>query len=476
MGEETSDRRMVGNNMKKGHVLLLPFTAQGHINPLLQFGKRLASKGLKITFATTVYFSKSMHLKDCEFDVELFSDGFDETGPFGAASGAVFLSTITEVGSRTLSDVINNYNSNPDHEPINCLVCDSILPWALDVGKKFGLITASFYTQPIAVSSIFYHVGKGNLTAPVEESTTTVTLPGLPQLAFQDLPSTVTVLDQDRTSLDMMLGQFSNASQADWLLFNSFDQLESKVLKVMAEVERVRTIGPAVPSIYLDKRIQSDKEHSLNMFTPSDVDYIEWLNSKGAGSVLYASFGSIARLGEEQMEELITGIKQSNKHFLWVIREKEQSKLPDGFAEQVRDKGLLLPWCSQLEVLAHEAVGCFLTHCGWNSTIEALSMGVPMVAMPHIWDQFTNAKFIEDVWELGVRVKKDEMGIVRGKELESCIREVMDGERGETIKANAARWRESAREAVDAGGSSELNIDEFVQSLNMELASRESVH
>lgn len=472
IAEDMGEASVVGH--KKGHVLLLPFPAQGHVNPVLQFGRRLASKGLKVTFATTVYFSKSMHLKNCSFGVELISDGFDETGPFGAASGEIFYSTIKEVGSRTLSDVINRYNS--DYEPITCLVCDSILPWALDVGKQFGLVTASFYTQPIGVCSIFYHVRNGNLIAPVEKSATAVTLPGMPQLAFQDLPSTVTVLEKDSISLDMLCAQFSKTNQADWLLFNSFNQLESEVLKAMGELQSIRTIGPAVPSMYLDNRIEDDKEHSLNMFKPSEIDYNQWLNSKEAGSVLYVSFGSIAQLGEEQMEELTAGIKQSNKHFLWVVREKERSKLPDGFAEEVRNRGLLLPWCSQLEVLAHEAVGCFLTHCGWNSTMEALSLGVPMVAMPHIWDQFTNAKFIEDVWELGTRVKKDEMGIVRRGELESRIREVMDGERRETIRANATRWRKSAMEAVDAGGSSDMNIEEVVASITRERAIKGLVH
>ncbi|KAG5589098.1 hypothetical protein H5410_039612 [Solanum commersonii] len=54
------------------------------------------------------------------------------------------------------------------------------------------------------------------------------------------------------------------------------------------------------------------------------------------------------------------------------------------------------------------SIGCFLTHCGWNSTLESISLGVPMVAIPQWTDQPTNAKLVKDVWEIGVRAKQDE--------------------------------------------------------------------
>jgi len=122
-------------------------------------------------------------------------------------------------------------------------------------------------------------------------------------------------------------------------------------------------------------------------------------------------------------------------------------------------------WCPQLEVLTHEAVGCFVTHCGWNSTLEALSSGVPMVAVPHWSDQSTNAKHIMDIWKMGLKVPVDEKGLVKQEAIENCIREIMEGERGEEIKKNALKWRKLAREAVDEGGSSDKNIEEFVAKL-----------
>jgi pathogen-inducible salicylic acid glucosyltransferase len=165
------------------------------------------------------------------------------------------------------------------------------------------------------------------------------------------------------------------------------------------------------------------------------------------------------------MEELAWGLKRSDCYFLWVVRASEESKMSKDFAEESSAKGLVVRWCSQLEVLAHEAVGCFVTHCGWNSSLEALSLGVPMVAMPQRTDQSTNAKYITDVWNMGVKAAVDEKEIARRETIESCIREILEGEKGKEIKRNASKWKELAKEAVEEGGSSDKNIDEFVANL-----------
>uniref|UniRef100_A0A0V0GIR6 Putative ovule protein n=1 Tax=Solanum chacoense TaxID=4108 RepID=A0A0V0GIR6_SOLCH len=116
-----------------------------------------------------------------------------------------------------------------------------------------------------------------------------------------------------------------------------------------------------------------------------------------------------------------------------------------------------------MEVLFHKSIGCFVSHCGWNSTLEALSLGVPMVAMPQWSDQPTNAKFISDVWQTGVRVKAGENGVVNRDEIASSIREVMREEKGIMLKENANKWKKLAKEAVDEGGSSDKNIEEFLK-------------
>ena len=251
-----------------------------------------------------------------------------------------------------------------------------------------------------------------------------------------------------------------------FILFNNLPAcIFYQVVKWLASKGSIKTTGPTIPSMYLDGRLDEDKDYGLSLFKPNANACITWLDTKNTGSVIYVSFGSLASLGEEQMEELAWGLKGSNRQFLWVVRELEKKKLPNNFIEEISEKGLVVSWCPQLEVLAHKSVGCFMTHCGWNSTLEALSLGVPMVAMPQWTDQTTNAKFVEDVWRVGVRVKVGEDGIVKKEEIEECIREVMEGERGDEMKRNAERWRELAKEAVNEGGSSDNNIEEFVAEL-----------
>lgn len=148
-----------------------------------------------------------------------------------------------------------------------------------------------------------------------------------------------------------------------------------------------------------------------------------------------------------------------------VVRDSEVSKFPDKFLNSTAGKGLVVSWCNQLEMLAHPAIGSFVTHCGWNSTLEGLSLGVPMVAMPQWSDQMTDAKFIEEIWGVGLRAKEDEFGIVTREELLFCLKQVMEGETSHQIRSNANKWRELAREAVGEHGSSDKFINEFVDHL-----------
>uniref|UniRef100_R7WB45 Putative UDP-glucosyltransferase n=1 Tax=Aegilops tauschii TaxID=37682 RepID=R7WB45_AEGTA len=144
-------------------------------------------------------------------------------------------------------------------------------------------------------------------------------------------------------------------------------------------------------------------------------------------------------------------------------RASETWKLPEGFVDKVNAKGrgLFVTWSPQLEVLAHPAVGCFVTHCGWNSTIEALSIGVPMVAVPQWSDQPTNAKYVQDVWHVGVQVE----GVVTKEELARCIREVMDDAKG--CRTKAASWSHMAKKAMSEHGSSDRNIADFLSKLGL---------
>ncbi|GJR24007.1 crocetin glucosyltransferase, chloroplastic-like protein [Tanacetum coccineum] len=165
------------------------------------------------------------------------------------------------------------------------------------------------------------------------------------------------------------------------ILVNTFNELEIESIRAIEKLEFF-PIGPLIP------------ESSLggDFFEKMEDEYVEWLNTKQESSVVYVSFGTLATLSMDQQEEIAIGLLECGRPFLWV------------------------------EVLSHEAIGCFVMHCGWNSTVESLAAGVRVVVLPQWSDQATNAKMIEDVWKTGVRMRKREGdGVVEGKEINRCV-------------------------------------------------------
>ncbi|OIT31349.1 PREDICTED: UDP-glycosyltransferase 74F2-like [Nicotiana attenuata] len=447
------------NNKKYGaHILALPYPSQGRINPMLQFCKRLVSKSLKTTLAITNFISHSVRPISNTVGIDTISDGFDEGGYAEADTVVTYLERFKKIGSQTLADLIKKYEKS--EFPITCVIYDAFMPWALDVAKDHGLIGACFFTQACAVNYIYYYVHQRKLTLPI--SSPPVRIPGLPELELRDMPSFIYIHGTYRAYFELVLNQFINVDKADYVFVNSFYKLEAEVVDTMSKVTPVSTIGPTLPSLYLDNRVENDIEYGLSLFHVDASTCINWLNTKVEGSVVYVAFGSMSTLDNEQMKEIAWGLKATNCYFLWVVRTSDEAKIPKNFIEETSEKGLLINWSPQLQVLSNKAIGCFFTHGGWNSTTEALSLGVPMVVMPLWTDQTTNAKLVQDVWSVGVRVNFNEKGFVGREEIEKCVRTVIEGDKGKEMKKNALKWKDLAKEAVNEGGTSDKNIEEFV--------------
>ncbi|KAI3827216.1 hypothetical protein L1987_01288 [Smallanthus sonchifolius] len=446
------------------HVLLFPYPSQGHINPLIQFAKRLLSKGVKTTLVTTIYTLNSTlqhNTNNTSIEIEVISDGFDEGGYASADTAESYLKTFKEVGSKSLADLIKKVQS--EGTIIDAIVYDSLITWALDVAMEFGISGGSFFTQACVVNSLYYHVHKGLVSMPLGA---TVSVPGFPLIERWETPSFVKNYDPYCAWSKTVIGQFGNIDQARWVFTNSFYQLEKEVIEWMKKIWKLKAIGPTLPSMYLDKRLAGDKDYGFSLFNANHNEYMNWLNDKPKESVVYLSFGSMIKLGPKQMEEITWDLRESNVNFLWVLRAKEGGKLPNDLLDVIKTrKGLVVAWCRQLDVLAHESIGCFVTHCGFNSTLEAVSLGVPVVGMPQVSDQTTNAKCLDEVWGVGVRIKADENGIIRRGNLASCIKMIMEDEKGGVTRKNAKKWRELAKVDVEEGGSSDKDIDEFVSEL-----------
>ncbi|KAM7521350.1 hypothetical protein LguiB_020312 [Lonicera macranthoides] len=447
----------------RAHVVMLAYHGQGHINPMVQFSKRLASKGVKVTVATTLSNTKSLQAAVGSIAFESIYDDCTEGGVGGPGGFKGFLDRFEASGSRSLTELIRRNQENSEY-PVKCLVYDANITWASNIPKQLAIAGAAFFTQSCAAVASYYPMRYELSGEPLPVPA--FSMPGLPPPRIPNLPSLGSGTGRYPPIIRHILSQFDDIEKADWVLFNSFDSLEEEVVKWMSKLWVVRTIGPTVPSIYLDKRLANDSAYGFNLYNPNADACMTWLNRKETGSVVYVSFGSAASLSAEQMAEMAKALRQMvNKYFLWVVKPSEESKLPSNFIEEeaTGEKGLVVRWCPQLEVLAHPGVGCFISHCGWNSTAEAISFGVPVVAIPQFLDQMTNAYLVEEVWGMGVRAKADEKGVATGEEIGSCIEEVMNGgEKGKEMKKNGIRWKKLAGEAIGEGGTSDKNIDEII--------------
>lgn len=218
---------------ERAHVLVLPLPIQGHINPMLQFSKRLNSKGLKVTLVTAFINPHSIQAQAAEIGVETISDPTEE----GTDPGNIeaFINRFFQLVTLKLPQLIVKLKS------VSCLVYDSIMPSALDIAKQLGLFGAPFFTHSCAVNAIYYNVHRGLLRVPLEdqEAPLALSMLGLPQLESFDLPSFI----YDRRSLSFMLAyetnQFYNLTEAHWIFFNTFDSLEEEVCM---KVETIRNI------------------------------------------------------------------------------------------------------------------------------------------------------------------------------------------------------------------------------------------
>ncbi|KAL6009343.1 hypothetical protein ACLOJK_022572 [Asimina triloba] len=451
------------------HFLVLTFPAQGHINPALQFAKRLlrSSRGARVTFSTTLFAYKRMHKSTAPIDglfYAAFSDGYDDGFERGRDSHEEFISQFNEKGLSYVSDFLGS--SSEQGHPITCVVYTLLLPWAAQAARASNIPSRLLWIQPAAVLAIYYHYFHGYrdvIESCSEDPSSSIQLPGLPSLSFNDLPSFFDPSSTFPSALAIFEELFNQVNKEcnPKVMVNSFDALEPDAMRSVDKVEMIG-VGPLIPSAFLDEEETGDRAFG-------DDDYVEWLDSKQASSVVYVSFGSISVVGERQMGEILKGLLESGFFFLWVMRPAEKDADSDFWKEvsgaTERKLGVVVEWCSQVEVLSHPSVGCFVSHSGWNSTSESLAAGVPMVGFPQWTDQPTNIKMVESVWKAGVRAKVNEDGVLEGGELRRCLDWVMGAE-GEEIRKNAANWKKLARKAAGAeGGSSFNSIRAFVEEM-----------
>ncbi|KAL0431181.1 UNVERIFIED_CONTAM: UDP-glycosyltransferase 75C1 [Sesamum radiatum] len=395
------------------HVLLVTFPGQGHINPSLQFAKRLSKLGVKVTFLTSQSAIRRMTTTsstvDGLIDFISFSDGYDNGWSTDEAQS--FMSALRNHGSKAVEDAIRA--KQEEGHPFTRVIYTLLVPWAGQVASHLQIPVSLLWIQPATVFGVYFYYFNNYFDAA--RSNEVIKLPGLRVFEPTDLPS---FLFPSKTNVyDFVLPYFTenfeilNRENSPIVLVNTFQALEPEPLSVIDKY-KLMAIGPLIPSAFLDGKDPSDTSFGGDLIKKS-VDYVQWLDSKEKFSVIYVAFGSYSELSKPQMEEI--------------------------------------------------AKGCFLTHCGWNSSLESLVSGVPVVSFPQWSDQNTNAKLIQDFWRTGVSVRKPEDGgVVEADEIKRCLEIVMDsGERAEEMRRQARKWRDLAKEAAKEGGSSYVNLKTF---------------
>ncbi|EMS35643.1 UDP-glycosyltransferase 85A3 [Triticum urartu] len=291
----------------------------------------------------------------------------------------------------------------------------------------------------------------------------------MPPISLGDICSFVRTTDPDDFGLRFSTVEANGCTKAGALILNTFDDLEADILAALrAEYPRIYTVGP-LGSLFNHHHHQRDDDASgsaggLSLWK-QDSECLAWLDTQQPGSIVYANFGSLTVLSTDQLAEFAWGLAASGHPFLWSIRDNlvpgagaGMSSLPPEFVAATARRCCLTAWCPQDQVLGHPAVGCFLTHNGWNSTCESVAAGVPMVCWPGFADQYTNCKYACEVWGVGLRLDDE----VRREQVASHVGHAM---KAEDMRGSAAAWKVKAEEAVAPGGMSWENLRSMVREL-----------
>eukprot|EP01018_Ginkgo_biloba_P000401 Gb_07441 [translate_table: standard] len=457
------------------HVVAIPYPGQGHINPMMQLCKKLATRpGMIITFVLThswhtqitinAQFRLSSNIRIAEI-ADVIPSESDRWANFKE-----FLKAVATKMEAPVEDLIEK-SLNQELPPISCIIADLFLPWTVSVAKTFSVPLALLWTQPVTVYNIFFHsdllISRGHVPfRGSDESDDSIDyIPGVPPLHPTDLPSPLQVRDLTDLTIDSVLVCFESARKADCILANSLHELEGQTVDALKRAldTPIYCVGPLIPSAYSDGSDPQDTAFGTSW--RAELDCAEWLNRNPKHSVLYVSFGSLAAISSAQMEEIAMGLLESGHPFLWVLRGNGVEMLPSGFVDEIEDRGIIVPWSAQLAVLSHPSVGGFLSHCGWNSTLESICLGVPMLGFPLFMDQFPACKLVVDEWKIGLRLKRGVFGektVERGL-IARNVKRLMNGEEGNQIRKRAENLRNVAKKAAMGGGSSFTDLDKFLQ-------------
>ncbi|XP_073144907.1 UDP-glycosyltransferase 86A1-like [Henckelia pumila] len=462
---------------RRPHAIMISLHFQGHITPFVNLALKLASKGFSVTFVHHEFIHHMLSKSHEEFD--LFSDaresGLDIRYTTISDDFPVEFDRFRE-REEYMEYILRDFPARVDEfvgkmiesDPSSAsfLVADTLYSWPETIANKYDLVNVSFWTQPALVFSLDYHFEllkeNGHFPCKDDIEEEIKYIPGIESINAMDLMPYLKEAEMDTIPPKIIINSFRGVKKADFILHNTVYELEPTTLSALNKNQPNYAIGP-ISFSQNHAKANPIRSHS---FWP-DSDCTEWLASKPPGSVLYVSFGSLVEASKEVIQEIAHGILLSGVYFIWAIRGGVTDAFPDGFEDKVKDKGHIVPWCNQIQVLSNPCVGGFLTHCGWNSIQESIWCHVPMICYPLSYDQFPNRKLLVDDWKIGINLS-DGVSINRAGVSEN-VRKLMGASTSGGLRAEVRKMKDILRNAIENGGSSDVNFEQFVKDLKARL-------
>ncbi|XP_075485688.1 UDP-glycosyltransferase 76B1-like [Primulina tabacum] len=448
---DNNPSKAISQHARTRRVILFPFPFQGHISPMIQLANILRSKGFTISILHTQFNSPDPS-RYPQFTFHLIPDGLPEDqASKGDLAGLIDRLNTNCVGPtrECLGKLLST------HDDVACMVTDAMMYSSQSVAEDLGIprivLRTSSVCSFLAFASVPVLLEKGYFSDILDSRREDPVLE-LPPLRVKDIPGI-----QTRNLIDVELkiirSMVEGTKTASGLIFNTFQDLEEPNLANLKEHFRIPTflIGPF-------HKFFSAASSSL---LTQDRSSISWLDTQKPSSVIYVSFGSAAKMDEKDVREVAWGLAHSMQPFLWVVRPGSVQgsawleSFPNEFLEVVSKRGCIVKWAPQQEVLSHPAVGGFWTHSGWNSVLESICEGVPMICSSLFADQPVNSRYVSDVWQLGIKL---EYGLKR-EEIESAIRKIMLDRQGQEIRERALHLKEKIDVSLKTDGFSSQSLN-----------------
>ncbi|XP_038692221.1 7-deoxyloganetin glucosyltransferase-like [Tripterygium wilfordii] len=473
---------MEASKKKKPHAVVIPFPLQGHINPTLKLAKLLHYKGFHITFVNTEFNHKRLAKSRGpealqglpDFCFETIPDGLPLTNLDSSQHVPSLVDSTRKNCLLPFRNLVLRLNENATMPPVSCIVSSGLMSFTVEVSEELGIPNVFFWTYNassfMGFTKFFDLMERGVSSFKDEsylnngylENTSIEWIPGKKNIRLRDLPSFIRTADPNDLFLNFFKVEVERAQRATAIILHTFDELENEVLDILKpKFPPIFTIAPL--HLLLSQIPESSSLNSIEFnLWKEEPECLKWLDTKEPNSVIYVNFGSITVITPQQLLEFAWGLANSKQNFLWIVRPDlimgEKAILPQEFKTDTEGRGFLAGWCPQEKVLKHPSIGGFLTHSGWNSMLESISSGVPMLCWPFFSDQPTNSMRACSDWGVAEEINND----VKRDEVEKLVRGLMQGQKGSEMRKKAMELKVKAEEAVCSNGSSLLNLEHLV--------------